>query len=643
MFPSLLCALFVGVNAVSALSFHEHRDGSFTPDEVLRVKQGAISAGGIRQLSTLVNGSMPGPTVRIPEDRVVWIRVYNDMEDANLTMVSFFETNFALSLVKLNSRLQHWHGLAQAAYPFSDGTPLASQWPIPPKHFFDYELKAERGSAGSYLYHSHVGMQALTVTGPLIVEDSGASPYPSDGERIVFLQELWNQPEDVINQGFLATPAIWPGEPYTWLINGKSANRERSNNNSTTRKEEDEMAVIEIEPAKMYRFRFIAATALSLALLAFEHHNRLDIIQADASYTKPYPVDMIQIGSGQRFEALLKTKTCEELQRLHNGRLGFYVQLEARERPGPITSFAILRYKNTCGFQNVTRLSVKETRQDRNPLSLPKTIEEYLDYKLEPLSIKDGGEKFPTAAEVTRRVILNMQQVRNHYQVWTINNESWSEEPHNFLPHTRPEEPYLVSLYRNRTAHQPDIKAAITNGGLDPSTKTYPARIGEVIEVVLQHINTKHQVNPPPGRSRFPLIPSTHPWHAHGAHYWDAGGGRGSWDAATAEKKLQGTQPVRRDTTMVYGYGRELAQGAHVSWRLWRMRITQPGVWLVHCHTTAHMLGGMQTVWVHGSADDLVTVPRPDVDGYLEYGGDAYGKESRAPRVLHFHEGETSR
>ena len=28
-----------------------------------------------------------------------------------------------------------------AASLLSDGTPLASQWPIPPKHFFDYELQ----------------------------------------------------------------------------------------------------------------------------------------------------------------------------------------------------------------------------------------------------------------------------------------------------------------------------------------------------------------------------------------------------------------------------------------------------------------------------------------------------------------------
>ena len=88
--------------------------------------------------------------------KVSWIRVYNDMDQYNATI--------------------HWHGLAQRAAPFSDGTPTASQWPIPPKHFFDYEILPETSEAGSYFYHSHVGFQADTCTGPLIIEDPGAPP-----------------------------------------------------------------------------------------------------------------------------------------------------------------------------------------------------------------------------------------------------------------------------------------------------------------------------------------------------------------------------------------------------------------------------------------------------------------------------------
>lgn len=88
MFSTLLSALFWAVGAAATPSLYDHRSGSFSPDVVLEVKQAEFSIAGISKFSALVNGSMPGPTIRIPEDKVIWIRVYNDMEDANLTMVS---------------------------------------------------------------------------------------------------------------------------------------------------------------------------------------------------------------------------------------------------------------------------------------------------------------------------------------------------------------------------------------------------------------------------------------------------------------------------------------------------------------------------------------------------------------------------
>ena len=63
-------------------------DDSFTPDAVLRVTAQNISLGGIHKLAPLVNGSIPGPELRVPENETVWIRVFNDIEGQNLTMVS---------------------------------------------------------------------------------------------------------------------------------------------------------------------------------------------------------------------------------------------------------------------------------------------------------------------------------------------------------------------------------------------------------------------------------------------------------------------------------------------------------------------------------------------------------------------------
>jgi L-ascorbate oxidase len=76
----------VGVNA-GELCTH---DDSFIPDAVLRVTAANYSQSCYPSKHTvLVNGTSPGPELRLTEGQTYWIRVYNDMLDANLTMVCF--------------------------------------------------------------------------------------------------------------------------------------------------------------------------------------------------------------------------------------------------------------------------------------------------------------------------------------------------------------------------------------------------------------------------------------------------------------------------------------------------------------------------------------------------------------------------
>ena len=62
-------------------------DSSFVPDRILRVTAQNVSLNCESRYSVVVNGSVPGPELRIPEGKVSWIRVYNDMKDQNLTIV----------------------------------------------------------------------------------------------------------------------------------------------------------------------------------------------------------------------------------------------------------------------------------------------------------------------------------------------------------------------------------------------------------------------------------------------------------------------------------------------------------------------------------------------------------------------------
>ncbi|KAI9692770.1 MAG: hypothetical protein M1820_009369 [Bogoriella megaspora] len=578
-------------------------DASFVPDAILRVSAKNMSIGGIQRYSTSINGSIPGPELRFSEGKIVWIRVYNDMTDANTTM--------------------HWHGLSQAAYPFSDGTPLASQWPIPPLYFFDYEVQLANGTAGTYFYHSHAGFQAVSASGPLIIEDADETPYKTDKEQTVFIQELFNTTDTQIAQGLEATPLIWPGETNGFIVNGETISDWGVVDNSSAR-----LHTIEVDPDTSYRLRFVAATALSYAVFAFQSHGGLQVIEADGHYTKPVPTSLLQMGSAQRFSVLFKTKSCRELEQ--TGRLDYYLQIENRERNAPVTSYAILRYRNTCGIPsiNVQRLPTTSYPTSK-PINLPPTINGFLDYQLEPLQ----PNNFPSAAEVTRRVIVNIQQFISGgaAYVWTDSNISWTEDTNDPQQHVTPSAPYLVSLYENQTAYLPNYRAAVANGGLDPKTKTFPGKMGEVLEIIFQNVGAVSNDN---GLSSGAL--DVHPWHAHGKHYYDLGSGPGPWSAAVMESKLNGTQPLERDTTMLFRYNETISPNEVAGWRAWRLRVEDPGVWMIHCHWLQHMIQGMQTVWVFGDAKDILRVPKPDVEGFLTYGGSVYGNASHAPEMVHF-------
>ena len=98
-----------------------------------------------------------------------------------------------------------------------------------------------------------------------------------------------------------------------------------------------------------YHVRFIGATTLSFVSLAFEGHN-LSIVEADgANYAKPVNTNFMQIGAGQRYSALLTTKTCAELQ----DQRRFWIQTETRDRPNmyrgmlslPILTNAMFRFQ----------------------------------------------------------------------------------------------------------------------------------------------------------------------------------------------------------------------------------------------------------------------------------------------------------
>ncbi|KAL9616304.1 MAG: hypothetical protein Q9160_008817 [Pyrenula sp. 1 TL-2023] len=564
---------------------HQH-DKTFVPDYVLRVAAQNISVDCASRYSVVVNGTSPGPPLYFKEEQTTWVRVYNDIQNQNTTM--------------------HWHGLSQRAAPFSDGSPLVSQWPIPPNHYFDYEVRPEKGDAGTFFYHSHVDFQAISAQGPLIVDDCEKSPYDYDDEQIVLLGDYYNKTDDTIIKGLLANPFVWSGETNALVVNGQTGT-----SGSNAKFPSCAPAVFTVDPGKTYRFRFIGGTAISLVTLGIEGHGTLPIIEADGSYTQSFDTDHLQVASGNRFSVLLKTKTLDELNT--DGKSTYWIQFENRERPANVRSYAILSYN--IPDQSTPPIPSLPTTP---PLTLPKQTYNWLEYSLQPLD--PTFDPFPTTS--TRTVSITVQQLNTGFLQWQANTNIWQT--------SRVQTPYLVQIYDNGQSAIPDYNAALANGGWDPKTLAFPAKVGEVVDIVWQNNN---------GYSGGWDI---HPFHAHGGHYWDLGSGNGTYNGAANDKYIadKGYVPVLRDTTMLYRYASAGQPNTTAGWRAWRIKVRDPGVWMLHCHILQHMIMGMQTVWVFGDAADITQgVPKPEVQGYLTYGGDVYGTNGNYPQGV-WHQNE---
>ena len=146
--------------------------------------------------------------------------------------------------------------------------------------------------------------------------------------------------------------------------------------------------------------------------------------------------------------------------------------------------------------------------------------------------------------------------------------------------------PYLVGLYsKPENMRGYDYDAINANGGYDNITNSYVAQKGEVLDIVIQN-----RAGETTG------VAEAHPWHSHGNKYWDMGQGRDEFEyyKIRAYREAAKGKPFLRDTSVAYP-----APGAsyledklpifdHAGWRLFRIRVENPGVWLIHCHILPH-------------------------------------------------------
>ena len=131
----------------------------------LSIMRKPLDIGGQLGDAVTINGSIPGPLVRLKEGQDAVIRVTNQL-DADTSV--------------------HWHGLL---VPHTmDGVPGVSYAGIKPGETFRYAFPVKQ--SGTYWYHSHSGLQEQQGHyGPLIIDPIEPEPFKYDREYVVMLSD----------------------------------------------------------------------------------------------------------------------------------------------------------------------------------------------------------------------------------------------------------------------------------------------------------------------------------------------------------------------------------------------------------------------------------------------------------------------
>ncbi|WP_201572231.1 copper resistance system multicopper oxidase [Psychrobacter nivimaris] len=153
-------------NAVINSDKPDHKVPILTGKEFdLYVSEKMITVNGKSSMATLINDSLPAPTLKMQEGDTVTIRVHNQLNESTSI---------------------HWHGLL---VPFEmDGVPGISFDGIPAGSTFTYKFKLTQ--SGTYWYHSHTGFQEQTgMRGAIVIEPKGRERYPIEEDHVILLSD----------------------------------------------------------------------------------------------------------------------------------------------------------------------------------------------------------------------------------------------------------------------------------------------------------------------------------------------------------------------------------------------------------------------------------------------------------------------
>ncbi|SNY97706.1 copper resistance system multicopper oxidase [Halomonas sp. hl-4] len=277
------------------------------PEIALAIRRENLPIDGKTASAFSINGTSPGPLLRLKEGQDAVLRVTNLLDEPTSI---------------------HWHGLILPAG--MDGVPGVSFAGIEPGETFTYRFPVRQN--GTYWYHSHSGMQEqLGHAGPLIIDAAEREPFRYDREHVLLLTDwtfedpmavfrnlktmegYYNFQErtvadffaDVRQNGLSQTAemrSMWAkmrmssrdiadvtGSTYTYLLNGHSP-------------EENWSALF--KPGERVRLRVINGSAMSYFDVRIPGL-KMTVVAADGQPVQPVPVDEFRIGVAETYDVLV--------------------------------------------------------------------------------------------------------------------------------------------------------------------------------------------------------------------------------------------------------------------------------------------------------------------------------------------------
>ena len=283
----------------------------------MTVEDASFATGSRHGPAVTVNGTIPGPLVRLREGQNLVVDLLNN-------------SSMGTSI--------HWHGLL---LPFlMDGVPGVTMAAVEPGESFRYEFPIRQ--AGTYWWHAHTLQEPMGHYGPIIIDPADGDPHQVDRDYVVMLSD-WSEidPHAIMRKlkvgeapfNYQRTTATddYPlsGEDrrmwarmrmmptdisdvsaplYAYLINGHGP--------------EDGLEFA-YNPGERIRLRFINGAAMSFFNIRIPGLP-MTVISADGQDVRPVEVDEFQIGNAETYDVIVEPK----------GGDAFAIIAEAMDRSG---------------------------------------------------------------------------------------------------------------------------------------------------------------------------------------------------------------------------------------------------------------------------------------------------------------------